>query len=113
MLTGNGKVCTKQAQEQQPKQVPNSERFTLRIDHKQRAIQFAECHGESLIVRRTVQSNQRTHIPVRIREVLLTMPDKGDPLVLFTWTKRKPEPNWLHVWARAIEVLGPLPNPDQ
>jgi hypothetical protein len=60
-----------------------------------------------------VQSSQRTRIPVRIREVLLTMPDKGDPLVLFTWTKEKQEPNWLHVWARSIEVLGPLIGSDQ
>ena len=62
-----------------------------------------------------MKSSQGIRIPVRIREVLLTMPDKGEPLVLFTWTKRKPEPNWLHVWARAIEVLGPIIgfNPEQ
>jgi len=45
---------------------------------------------------------------VRIKEVLLTVPYDVKPVVLFTWTKRKPEPNWLKVWAQAIELLGPV-----
>ncbi len=79
------------------------------LNHKQRALRFVELHGERLIVRRTIRNKTRTsHLPVRIKEVLLTVPYDVKPVVLFTWTKRKPEPNWLKVWAQAIELLGPV-----
>ena len=103
---GNGVGCIRQAPEPQRNPEPNSERIALNTNAKQRAIRFAEYHGERIIVRRTIKGCRRTDQSF-VKEVLLTIPE-GEPISLFTRTTRDKEPNWIKVWARAIEVLGPI-----
>ena len=78
----------------------------MNIDPKQRAIRFAELHGQRLIVRRTVKSRNKGEKSY-IKEVLLTIPE-GEPIPIFTHSRQHPKPNWVKIWARAIEVLGPV-----
>lgn len=57
-------------------------------------------------MRRTVRSRDKNDKSY-IKEVLVTIPN-GDPIPLYTHSKRKPYPKWVKIWARAIEVLGPV-----
>ena len=79
----------------------------MNIDPKQRVIRFAELHGQRLIVRRTVKSRNKGEKSY-IKEVLLTVPDDDAPICLFARTRQQPNPNWVKIWAKAIETLGPV-----